>query len=101
MLYDRINRRVEKMMADGLEAEARKVYPYKGVNSLNTVGYRELFDYFDGQCTLDEAVERIKGATRRYCRKQLTWLKRDERIKWFHPDDTEAILAYVGQHTAP
>ena len=96
-LYERINRRVEQMMADGLEEEARRVYPFKGANSLNTVGYRELFDYFDGQGTLAEAVERIQGATRRYCRKQLTWLKRDKRIRWFHPDDTDAILAYTDQ----
>ena len=94
-LYDRINRRVEQMMAEGLEEEARRVYPYKGANSLNTVGYRELFDYFEGRCTLSEAVERIQGATRRYCRKQLTWLKRDSRIRWFHPDQGNEILAYI------
>jgi tRNA dimethylallyltransferase len=94
-LYDRINRRVEQMMAEGLEEEARRVFPYKGANSLNTVGYRELFDYFEGRCTLAEAVERIQGATRRYCRKQLTWLKRDNRIKWFHPDQGDEILAYI------
>ena len=94
-LYDRINRRVEQMMAEGLEEEARRVYPYKGANSLNTVGYRELFDYFEGRCTLSEAVERIQGATRRYCRKQLTWLKRDSRIRWFHPDQGDEILAYI------
>ena len=94
-LYDRINRRVEQMMAEGLEEEARRVYPYKGANSLNTVGYRELFDYFEGRCSLAEAVERIQGATRRYCRKQLTWLKRDNRIKWFHPDQGDEILAYI------
>lgn len=94
-LYDRINRRVVAMMADGLEAEARRVFPYRGENSLNTVGYRELFDYFDGRCTLSEAVERIQGATRRYCRKQLTWLKRDSRIRWFHPDHDEEILNYI------
>ena len=94
-LYSRINRRVEQMMAEGLEEEARRVYPYKGANSLNTVGYREMFDYFEGLCTLPEAVERIQGATRRYCRKQLTWLKRDSRIKWFHPDQVDDILAYI------
>ena len=94
-LYDRINRRVEQMMADGLLEEARRVYPHKGENSLNTVGYRELFDYFEGRCTLAEAVERIQGATRRYCRKQLTWLKRDQRIRWFHPDQADEIIAYI------
>ena len=94
-LYDRINRRVEQMMAEGLEEEARRVYPFKGANSLNTVGYRELFDYFENRCTLAEAVERIQGATRRYCRKQLTWLKRDSRIRWFHPNQGDEILAYI------
>lgn len=97
-LYDRINRRVLEMIDQGLEAEARRVYPYKGENSLNTVGYREMFDYIEGKCTLDEAIERIQGATRRYCRKQLTWLKRDTSITWFHPDDEKAILSFIAQH---
>ena len=97
-LYDRINRRVLEMIDQGLEAEARRVYPYKGENSLNTVGYREMFDYIEGKCTLDEAIERIQGATRRYCRKQLTWLKRDTSITWFHPDDEKAILSFIDQH---
>ena len=86
------------MIDQGLEAEARRVYPYKGENSLNTVGYREMFDYIEGNCTLDEAIERIQGATRRYCRKQLTWLKRDSSITWFHPDDEKAILSFIDQH---
>ncbi len=94
-LYERINQRVEEMVENGLVEEARSVYHLKGVNALNTVGYREMFDYFEGKYTLEEAVERIQGNTRRYCRKQLTWLKRDQRIKWFHPDDMEQILSYV------
>ena len=94
-LYDRINLRVVRMMEAGMEAEARRVYPYKGENSLNTVGYRELFDYFEDRCTLPEAIERIQGTTRRYCRKQLTWLKRDSSIRWFHPDDQDEILSYI------
>ena len=94
-LYDRINRRVDQMMADGLLEEAKKVYPYRSLNSLNTVGYKEIFQYLDGTYTLDEAVERIKGNTRRYCRKQLTWLRRDETIRWFHPDQIEDILRYI------
>ena len=94
-LYERINQRVENMVENGLVEEARSVYHLKGVNALNTVGYREMFDYFEGKYTLEEAVERIQGNTRRYCRKQLTWLKRDQRIKWFHPDDMEQILSYV------
>ena len=94
-LYERINQRVEDMVENGLVEEARSVYHLKGVNALNTVGYREMFDYFEGKYTLEEAVERIQGNTRRYCRKQLAWLKRDQRIKWFHPDDMEQILSYV------
>ena len=94
-LYHRINLRVEKMVEEGLVEEARKVYPMKGVNALDTVGYREMFDYLEGRCSLDEAVTRIQGNTRRYCRKQLTWLKRDERIRWFHPDDEQKVLSFV------
>lgn len=94
-LYDRINKRVDQMMAEGLLDEARKLYPLRHLNSLNTVGYKELFLYFDGTWTLDEAVERIKGNTRRYMRKQLTWFKRDESIRWFHPDDIESIMHYI------
>ena len=94
-LYERINRRVDQMMADGLLEEARSVYPKRHLNALNTVGYKELFNYIDGIWTLDEAVERIKGNTRRYCRKQLTWLKRDADIRWFHPDNIEEIINYI------
>ena len=97
-LYDRINRRVVEMIDMGLESEARRVYPFKGENSLNTVGYREMFDYIEGKCSLAEAIKRIQGATRRYCRKQLTWLKRDSSITWFHPDDETSILAYIDNH---
>ena len=91
-LYTRINQRVDQMMADGLLDEARQLYPLKGLNALNTVGYKELFDYFDGRWSLEEAVERIKGNTRRYARKQLTWFKKDERIRWYHPDDQNNIM---------
>lgn len=94
-LYERINRRVDQMMADGLLEEVRSVYPKRHLNALNTVGYKELFNYIDGIWTLDEAVERIKGNTRRYCRKQLTWLKRDADIRWFHPDNIEEIIKYI------
>jgi tRNA dimethylallyltransferase len=80
------------MMADGLLEEAKALYPMKSLNALNTVGYKELFDYFDGRWSLDEAIERIKGNTRRYARKQLTWFKKDERIRWYHPDDQTAII---------
>lgn len=94
-LYDRINRRVDQMMADGWLDEARSVYPLRHLNALNTVGYKELFLYFDGTWPLEEAVERIKGNTRRYMRKQLTWFKRDPEIHWFSPDETDEIVALV------
>ena len=77
VLFDRINRRVDKMMADGLLDEARGLYPYRELNALNTVGYKELFDYFDGKCTMEQAVTDIKTHTRRYAKRQLTWFKRE------------------------
>ena len=94
-LYDRINRRVDKMLKEGLLEEARRMYPLRQLNALNTVGYKELFNYFDGIWPLEEAVERIKGNTRRYCRKQLTWYKNNSDIKWFHPDNVEEIIKYI------
>lgn len=94
-LYKRIDLRVDKMLEAGLVEEARQMYPYKGLNALNTVGYKELFDHFDGKCTLDEAVFRIKYDTHKYCRKQLTWFKRDKDIQWFSPDNVEEIINYV------
>ena len=94
-LYDRINRRVDQMMADGLLEEARRVYPLRTCNSLNTVGYKELFKYFDGEWTLPFAVEKIKQNSRIYSRKQMTWFKRDAAIRWFHPDQEAEILNYL------
>lgn len=91
-LYNRINERVDEMMSEGLEMEARKLYPYRHLNTLNTVGYRELFDYFDGLISLSEAIEKIKANSRKYARKQLTWFRKDESIQWFHPDQYESIL---------
>ena len=82
-------------MAAGLLSEVERVLPYQDENALNTVGYKELFDYFDGLCTLENAVMRIQNNTRKYCRKQLTWFKRDENIHWFHPNDVEGILGCV------
>ena len=96
-LYERINRRVDQMMAEGLLDEVQNLYPQRHLNALNTVGYKELFDYIDGRWSLEEAVERIKGNTRRYARKQLTWYKKDEQIRWFHPDDKETIINYISQ----
>lgn len=94
-LYERINRRVDQMMTDGFLEEARKVYPFRNLNSLNTVGYKELFKYFDGEWTLETAIEKIKRNSRVYARKQMTWFKRDEQIRWFHPDQEEEIMAYL------
>jgi tRNA dimethylallyltransferase len=93
-LYDRINSRVDLMMADGLLEEARRVYPHRHLNSLNTVGYKELFQYFDGECSLDVAIDKIKQNTRIYSRKQMTWFKRDKEIAWFHPDNIKGILKH-------
>jgi tRNA dimethylallyltransferase len=94
-LYNRINQRVDQMMKDGLLEEAKGLINKRSVNALNTVGYKELFDYFDGRWSLEEAVERIKGNTRRYARKQLTWYKRDEDMHWFHPNDKQQLLNYL------
>ena len=96
-LYDRINQRVDQMMQQGLLEEAKALYPMRQMNALNTVGYKELFDYLDGRWPLEEAVERIKGNTRRYARKQLTWYKKDPQIRWFHPDEKEQIIGYISQ----
>jgi tRNA dimethylallyltransferase len=99
-LYERINRRVDQMMADGFLEEARRVFPYRNLNSLNTVGYKELFNYLDGTWPLDFAIEKIKRNSRVYARKQMTWFKRDTEIKWFHPNEEKAILAYLDAETA-
>lgn len=94
-LYSRIDLRVEQMIGNGLIKEAKNVYPYKNLNALNTVGYKELFDYFEGRCSLEEAIFKIKCNTHKYCRKQLTWFKRDTQIRWFTPDNIEEIINYI------
>ncbi len=95
-LYRRIDRRVEMMLEEGLEAEARELLPMRHLNSLNTVGYKELFDYFEGKTDLEEAVRLIKRNSRRYARKQLSWFRRDADIHWFHPeDDVEEIRNFI------
>lgn len=86
-LYERINLRVDQMMEQGLLEEARSVYPFRHLNSLNTVGYKELFQYFDGTWSLGFAIDMIKQNSRRYAKRQLTWFNRDEEIKWHHPDE--------------
>lgn len=94
-LYERINRRVDIMMEDGLLEEVKSVYPYKHLNSLNTVGYKELFNYLDGVWDLPFAIEKIKQNSRIYSRKQMTWFKRDNDITWFHPNQEEEIMDYI------
>ena len=94
-LYNRINSRVDEMMKRGFLKEAEGLFPMRNLNALNTVGYKELFEYFEGRWPLDDAVERIKGNTRRYARKQLTWYKKDDQMKWFHPDQKEDIINYI------
>ena len=94
-LYARINRRVDCMMQDGWLDEARRVLPFRHCNSLNTVGYKELFKYLDGEWELDFALEKIRRNTRVYSRKQMTWFRRDEEVRWFHPEDANGILDYL------
>lgn len=94
-LYERINQRTLQMMEQGLEQEARSLYPFRQLNALNTVGYKELFNYFDGTWTRDFAIGMIQQNTRRYAKKQLSWFGRDQEIKWFHPDEEEKILKLI------
>ena len=94
-LYLRINKRVDWMVEHGLEEEARNLLPYRHLNSLNTVGYKEMFKAIDGEWSMEEAVERIKGNTRRYARKQLTWYKKDNDIVWFDAAETDNIFKYL------
>jgi tRNA dimethylallyltransferase len=95
VLYNRINQRVDSMFNEGLEQEARSLYVFRDLNSLNTVGYRELFDYFDGKITMEEAKEKIKANSRKYARKQLTWFRHDPEITWFTPKMKDEIITYV------
>lgn len=94
-LYDRINQRVLNMIDEGMIKEALSVYPKRTLNSLNTVGYKEMFEYLDGLTTLDEAIFKIQSNTRKYARKQLTWYKKDDDLQWFNPDNVEEILKYI------
>ncbi len=95
VLYERIDRRVDAMISDGLEAEARAVYPFRHLNSLQTVGYREMFDYFDGEIDFERAVELIKRNSRRYAKRQITWFGRDEDVHWFKFGDEKSIIAHI------
>lgn len=100
-LFERINGRVDKMIAEGLVDEARELYPQRGLTALNTVGYNEMFKYFDGEMTLPVAIERMKKNTRVYAKKQLTWYKRDEEMTWFGPDDFDSIVEYIKSKSVP
>lgn len=97
-LYERINRRVDLMMEEGLLEEAKRVYPYRSLNSLNTVGYKELFKFLDGEWELPFAIEKVKQNSRIYSRKQMTWFKRDADITWFHPDQETEIMTFINNH---
>ena len=95
LLYERIDKRVDIMIEQGLEQEARSVYHLRELNSLQTVGYREMFDYFDGKCSREEAIELIKRNSRRYAKRQFTWFRRDKEFVWFNPSDVGNIIQYI------
>ena len=94
-LYERINRRVDEMIAKGLENEVRELFEFRDLNPLKTVGYRELFDFFEGKTTREKAVELIKRNSRRYAKRQITWWSRDKEIVWFNPDQIQEIINYI------
>jgi len=95
ILFERISQRVDKMMDDGLLEEVHSLLPYREYNALKTVGYQEIFRHMDGELSLEEAVEKIKTNTRRYAKRQLTWFKRDEEMRWYRPDEIDDVLSYV------
>ena len=97
-LFERINKRVDMMMEEGWLEEAKSLYPHRQLNALNTVGYKELFKYFDGTWKLDFAIEKIKKNTRDYAKKQMTWFAHDEDIHWFSPDNEKEILDFISQN---
>ena len=94
-LYSRINTRVDQMIEEGLIDEAKSIFEYRHYNSLNTVGYKELFEHFEGNISLEKAIELIKRNSRRYAKRQLSWFRRDEEIEWFHPDQETEVLQYI------
>ncbi len=96
-LYQRINQRTDQMIAQGLVEEATVLYPYKAYNALQTLGYREIFSYLAGHCDQEEAIRLLKRNTRRYAKRQLTWFRRDQGIRWFHSGDFTATLSYIKQ----
>jgi tRNA dimethylallyltransferase len=94
-LYERINKRVAGMINNGLIKEAKSLYPHRKINALNTVGYKELFEHFEGKLSLEDAIIKIQSNTRNYARKQLTWFKKDKNTRWFHPSEFEEIMSYI------
>lgn len=92
MLYTRINNRVDTMMEQGLLKEAENLIPHKSLNALQTVGYKEFFNYFDGNCTLENAIEELKKNTRHYAKRQMTWFKKDDAVQWFQPNEVAVII---------
>lgn len=94
-LYERINQRVDRMLMDGLEKEARSLLEFQEKNALKTVGYQEFFEYFAGRTSKEKAIEKIKTNSRRYAKRQLSWFKRDEEITWFSPDDLDKIITFI------
>jgi len=96
-MYERINARVDQMMTDGLLEEAAQFYEHRHLNTLNTVGYKELYEYMSGNISLEAAVDLIKRDTRRYAKRQISWFNRDKEIHWFHPDDGDEIIDYINE----
>ena len=94
-LFEIIENRVDKMIKIGLVDEVKSLEQYKNLNALNTVGYKEIFNYLDEVWSLDKAIEKIKTHTRRYAKRQLTWFRKDEEITWFHPDENDIIIEYI------
>jgi tRNA dimethylallyltransferase len=98
-LYQNINRRVDRMILAGLVEEAKSLHPFRKLNALNTVGYKEIFEYIEGKTTREEAVDLIKRHTRQYARRQLTWFRKNPDIRWFKPEEQEAMIQYITERT--
>ena len=100
-LYERINSRVDEMVRMGIEDEAKKLYSLRNLNALNTVGYKEFFDVFDGKTSKEKAIDLIKRNSRRYAKRQLTWWNKDKEIKWFKPEQEKEIIEYCSVRCTP
>lgn len=99
LLYQNISRRVDRMILAGLVEEAKSLHPFRKLNALNTVGYKEIFEYIEGKTTREEAVDLIKRHTRQYARRQLTWFRKNPDIRWFKPEEQEAMIQYITERT--